>query len=148
MYAKQRLYLTADRSKLVAEGDKRAAFLYCTLGDEIPQSAADKFGLVDGALQGSEKAKPAGGNKEKKPGGGKDKKPGGDKGDKPDDVTRIKGIGAASAKALAAVGIDGFAALAAVDPSKPPEVEGLGPNVAWEAWVAEAKALTGAPAAA
>ena len=36
--------------ELVAEGDPRAAFLYAAVGDEIPQSAVEKFGLVDGKL--------------------------------------------------------------------------------------------------
>lgn len=50
MKAKQRLYLTASKTALVAQGDRRAATLYCTPGDEIPDSAAERFGLVDGAL--------------------------------------------------------------------------------------------------
>ena len=50
MHAKERLYLTADKSRVVRHGDPRAAFLYASVGDEIPQSAADKFGLVDGEL--------------------------------------------------------------------------------------------------
>ncbi|SCW61726.1 hypothetical protein SAMN02927924_01690 [Sphingobium faniae] len=52
MFAKQRLYLTADRSALVAEGNAAAAFLYAAPGDEIPESAARRFGLVDGELSG------------------------------------------------------------------------------------------------
>lgn len=51
MFAKEKLYLTAERDTLVKAGDPKAAFLYCTPGDEIPQSAADKFGLVDGKLK-------------------------------------------------------------------------------------------------
>ncbi len=50
MFAKERLYLTADGQALVAEGDPRGASLYAAPGDEIPQSAAEKFGLVDGDL--------------------------------------------------------------------------------------------------
>ncbi|MDR6708163.1 hypothetical protein J2X73_002534 [Novosphingobium sp. 1748] len=50
MVAAMRLCLTADREELVAEGDPRAAFLYASVGDEIPQSAVEKFGLVDGKL--------------------------------------------------------------------------------------------------
>lgn len=50
MVAAMRLCLTADRDELVAEGDPRAAFLYASVGDEIPQSAVEKFGLVDGKL--------------------------------------------------------------------------------------------------
>lgn len=54
--AAQRLYLTADKSALVGEGDERAAFLYASPGDEIPPEAAEKFGLVDGALPGFDAA--------------------------------------------------------------------------------------------
>lgn len=50
MKCTQRLYLTADREKVVGEGDASAATLYAVPGDEIPDSAAEKFGLVDGAL--------------------------------------------------------------------------------------------------
>lgn len=49
--ARERLYLTADRANLVREGDPKAAFLYAAKGDEIPASAADRFGLVDGRLR-------------------------------------------------------------------------------------------------
>lgn len=51
MHAKQRLYLTANRDRLVGDGHPDAAFLYATPGDEIPASAADRFGLVDGELK-------------------------------------------------------------------------------------------------
>lgn len=50
MVAAMRLCLTADRDELVAEDDPRAAFLYASVGDEIPQSAVEKFGLVEGKL--------------------------------------------------------------------------------------------------
>ena len=50
MQAKQRLYLTADRKTVVPEGDRLAAMLYCVVGDEIPESAVARFGLVDGGL--------------------------------------------------------------------------------------------------
>jgi membrane protein involved in colicin uptake len=52
MFAKERLFHTADKSKLVRENDAEAAFLYANTGDEIPQSAADMYGLDDGALPG------------------------------------------------------------------------------------------------
>jgi hypothetical protein len=52
MKCTQRLYLTADRKKVVGDGDKKAASLYAVPGDEIPQSAHDAFGLVDGHLKG------------------------------------------------------------------------------------------------
>ncbi len=54
----QRLYLTADKSALVGEGDNRAATLYATPGDEIPASAAEQFGLVGGALPEKTASKP------------------------------------------------------------------------------------------
>lgn len=47
----ERLYLTSDRDALVPEGDGAAAFLYAAPGDEIPASAAEKFGLKDGRLK-------------------------------------------------------------------------------------------------
>ncbi|MBB5987426.1 hypothetical protein [Sphingobium lignivorans] len=50
IFAKQRLFLTADGAALVAEGDPAGATLYAAPGDEIPASAAEKFGLVDGDL--------------------------------------------------------------------------------------------------
>lgn len=48
--ARQRLFLNADKTKLVAEGDTEGAFLYVAPGDEIPEDAHEKFGLEDGAL--------------------------------------------------------------------------------------------------
>lgn len=52
MLAQMRLFLTADVAAaiLVAESDPRAASLYAAVGDEIPDSAAERFGLVDGKL--------------------------------------------------------------------------------------------------
>ena len=120
MIAKERLYLTADKSKVVAEGDKRAAFLYAAVGDEIPENAAKQFGLVDGGLAGKSKRNELGG-------------------DKADDLTRIKGIGKATAKALIEVGISSFQLLAAIDPAKPPlMIPGSG-EADWTLWVDEAK---------
>jgi hypothetical protein len=51
MKCTQRLYLTKDRKKLVGESGKGAASLYAVPGDEIPQSAAEMFGLVGGHLK-------------------------------------------------------------------------------------------------
>lgn len=59
MVATERLYLTADRKRLVREGDRRAATLYCTPGTQIPASAVALFGLVDGALPDTPAATPA-----------------------------------------------------------------------------------------
>ena len=50
MFAKQRLYFNQDKTALVAEDDPTAASLYAGVGDEIPTSAAELFGLVDGEL--------------------------------------------------------------------------------------------------
>ena len=80
MKCTERLYLSKDSKKLVRAGDKRAATLYAVPGDEIPPSAAELFGLVDGALPKSHKDEPkekdAGSNKEKKGGSNKGAKSG------------------------------------------------------------------------
>jgi hypothetical protein len=73
MQAKEHLYFTAERDRLVGEGDPAAAFLYAAQGDEIPDSAAERFGLDDGRLKrrkGGEdkKRKPEGDKAEPKPG--------------------------------------------------------------------------------
>ena len=135
MLAKERLYLTANRKSLVAEGHEKAATLYATPGVEIPQSAADKFGLVDGELP--KKGKSGGGTKEKPPAKDKEKKGGQDKGA----LTAIAGIGPAAAKALGGAGIGTAADLAAVDPDKAPTIEGMPPAFDWTAVVAAAKQL-------
>ena len=60
-----------------------------------------------------------------------------------DDLTRIDGIGKASAKALVDAGIGTFAALAALDPGNPPEITGLrGPE--WPAWIGQAQTVLAA----
>ncbi len=64
--AAQKLFLNANKTELVIEGDDRAAFLYATEGDEIPAEMAEQFGLVDGALP---EAKPARKKAETKPAG-------------------------------------------------------------------------------
>lgn len=74
MEAKERLYLTADATKLVREGDPEGATLYCAPGDEIPDEAVERFGLVDGTIAGGRRGKkeaPAGGDKEAPAGGDK-----------------------------------------------------------------------------
>lgn len=50
MIATQKLFLVADRTALVREGDARAAFLFASPGDEITPAAAEQFGLIDGGL--------------------------------------------------------------------------------------------------
>lgn len=44
--ATERLFLTADKSRLVEEGDPAAAFLFCAPGHEIPIKDAEKYGLL------------------------------------------------------------------------------------------------------
>lgn len=148
MYAKERLYLTADRKALVREGDKRAASLYAAVGHEIPDSAAALFGLVDGKLSakgGSEDGYKDGGkgaDKEKAPRPDKEKLPGEDKGagtkGAADDLTLVKFIGTTSAKALSAAGITSYAQLAEIDPAHPPKIEGMGASANWAGIVASA----------
>lgn len=156
MNAKDRLYLTADQSKLVREGDPEGATLYCAPGDQIPESAIALFGLVDGTIGGKPQrgAKQAldNPNKEKAPGDNKEKQPDGDKsgtkGAAADDLTLVKGIGAKSAAAFAKAGIASFAQIAAIDPANPPAVDGLGARVNWAGMVEAAKALVPPPAPA
>ena len=138
MQARERLWLTADKQRLVGEGHRDAATLYAAIGDEVPQEAADRFGLVDGCIGAQEKRGGTGEDKSRK--GGEDKSREGD-GDKidADDLTRIKGIGAKTAKALGAAGIDSFAALATLDPAAPPEVAGVSPHADWAGWIATAR---------
>jgi len=73
MFAKARLFLNAEKNKLVHEDSEEAAFLYAIPGDEIPDSAAEMFGLVDGDLP---KPEPEPENKGKKAGADKSVKGG------------------------------------------------------------------------
>lgn len=43
----RRMYLTADRSRAVPEGDPDAAFLLCNAGGEISKQQAERLGLLD-----------------------------------------------------------------------------------------------------
>lgn len=54
MIAKMRMLLTASALALVAEGDPEGSSLYASIGDEIPDDAAERFGLVDGYIPGTE----------------------------------------------------------------------------------------------
>lgn len=142
MRAEERLWLTEKKDRLVPEGHSAAATLYAAIGDEVPDETAERFGLKDGLIKGGKKQGDGGEDKRRK--GGEDKtvkpeKP--EDGDKADDLTQLKGIGEASAKALVAAGIDSFAALAAIDPDNAPTVEGLGANPAWNKWVPQAREL-------
>ena len=87
MFAKARLFLNADKSKLVHECSEEAAFLYAIPGDEIPDSAAEMFGLVDGDLPKPEpEREPKPENKGKKAGADKSVKGDGDKSAAGDDA--------------------------------------------------------------
>lgn len=57
----EKLWLTKDKDQLVPDGDGRAAFLFCTPGDQIAVEDAEKLGIVDGRLD--EKAAEAAANK-------------------------------------------------------------------------------------
>lgn len=66
MIADRRLWLTADRARVVEEGDPEAAFLFVTPGKEISDSDAEKYGLKRSAKPGAKQAdEPA--NKEAAP---------------------------------------------------------------------------------
>lgn len=54
--AKERMWLTAGRAKLVGEGDPEAATLYAAVGTIIPASAVKMFKVVDGYLSKASKA--------------------------------------------------------------------------------------------
>ena len=41
----EKLWLTADRSRLVKDGDPEAAFLFCIPGRAIPMQEAKQYGL-------------------------------------------------------------------------------------------------------
>jgi len=42
---KERLYLTADRKRVVGENDRAGAFLFAKPGDELDDDVAEKYGL-------------------------------------------------------------------------------------------------------
>lgn len=43
----RRLYLTADGSRVVEDGDPEAATLLCAAGGEVPHAVAVRHGLLD-----------------------------------------------------------------------------------------------------
>lgn len=45
MISTERLYVTADRSRVVFEGDPAAAFLLVPKGVEIPKEAIERYGI-------------------------------------------------------------------------------------------------------
>lgn len=68
MIADRRLYLTADKSEVVEEGDARAAFLFVTPGKEISAADAERYGLSEtkAAPKAEDKQAPAPANKARK----------------------------------------------------------------------------------
>lgn len=52
----KRLYLNADKSKVVEEGSAEAAFLLVAAGAEIPLEEAEKYGLTKAAQPAETKA--------------------------------------------------------------------------------------------
>lgn len=76
MKAMERLFITADKTRLVAEGDPAGAKLYAAPGDEIPESAVALFGIVDGKAPRPSKDK---GGKQRDGGEDKSRKGGSDK---------------------------------------------------------------------
>lgn len=42
----RRLWLTADRERVVEDGDPEAAFLLAAPGQSIPEAQAERYGLV------------------------------------------------------------------------------------------------------
>lgn len=60
---------------------------------------------------------------------------------KGDDLTRIAGIGPATAAALTGAGITTYLALAALTPPLDPEIDKLGSPDEWANWIAEARTL-------
>jgi hypothetical protein len=55
--ANERLWLTADRERVVKDGDPDAAFLLCAEGNELPRVDAERYGLVGGKKQAAAKPK-------------------------------------------------------------------------------------------
>lgn len=49
MIADRRLWLTADRDRVVEEGDPDAAFLFVTPGKTVPDAEAARLGLTKGS---------------------------------------------------------------------------------------------------
>jgi hypothetical protein len=56
MKATKRLFVNADKSKIVEEGSADAAFLLVGEGQEISDEDAEKYGLLDVSRETEEKA--------------------------------------------------------------------------------------------
>lgn len=58
MIVEQRMWHTADRKRLVPDGDLEAAFLAFTPGQEVPDALASEAGLLPAPVQPKARAKP------------------------------------------------------------------------------------------
>ena len=149
----ERLCLTADNRALVRDKDPRANTLYATPGMEIPASAIARFGLDGGKIPEGQDVAPADykpdldekaadtpSDKQIKLGQDKSASQDQDKLADPE-LTDINGVGKVLAQKLIAGGIAGVAALASVDPTSPPTIEGLQASFDWAKVVASAKGI-------
>lgn len=59
----RRLWLTADRDRVVEDGDPDAKVLWCTEDDEVPLEEAERLGAVKAAKPGANKARKPGEDK-------------------------------------------------------------------------------------
>lgn len=60
------LWLTADKSKVVEDGDPKAAFLLGTAGKDVPDSEAERLGLTETKAAPAEKQAAPAANKARK----------------------------------------------------------------------------------
>ncbi len=61
--ADRRLFLTADRSRVVEEGDPHARFLFARPGTRIRAADAERYGLVKARKRAPNKARKQGAGK-------------------------------------------------------------------------------------
>lgn len=54
----RKLWLTADRERVVEDGDPDSAFLFATPGDEITEDVAKRYGLKQTAPRANKQAAP------------------------------------------------------------------------------------------
>jgi len=47
MIIRERLYLTVDRKRVVNENEREGRFLFAKPGDDIPDSIAKQYGLIE-----------------------------------------------------------------------------------------------------
>lgn len=56
--ADKRLWLSADRETVIADGDPRAAFLLCSPGDEVTDEDAKRYGIKAAAKPADKQSAP------------------------------------------------------------------------------------------